>query len=287
MPRERLRSASPTPALVPCDDPDVKRSTAITRVGDLIEGLDRAAAWPDTTMVAAFVFGALLATDQHVERVELAFVVDEPGRRGAVDVASFAPRGTCRCAAVHEAAVVVVMASRRMAGVEPLDQSSRSRVANAENLAQPLPSSQSVRVPSRGTALGALVVLTFCLATVACSDDDSSTPESPDSPSSASTDSGALPTFSYARVGPAHGYALSAELRRRSGGLLAIVEGSLYPALHRLEAAGLVASSTEEIDGRHRRRYELTADGKAALKEEMRSWELFKTCVDDVLRAIP
>jgi DNA-binding PadR family transcriptional regulator len=87
--------------------------------------------------------------------------------------------------------------------------------------------------------------------------------------------------------GPAHGYALSGELRRRSGGRLAIVEGSLYPALHRLEAAGLVASSTEDFDGRRRRRYELTAHGKAALKEEMRSWEMFKACVDDVLREIP
>ena len=87
--------------------------------------------------------------------------------------------------------------------------------------------------------------------------------------------------------GPAHGYALGAELRRRSGGQLTIVEGSLYPALHRLEAAGLVASAIEDIDARRRRRYELTAAGKAALKEEMSSWELFKACIDDVLREIP
>ncbi|MEI7619521.1 MAG: helix-turn-helix transcriptional regulator [Actinomycetota bacterium] len=87
--------------------------------------------------------------------------------------------------------------------------------------------------------------------------------------------------------GPAHGYALSAELKRRSQGRLALVEGSLYPALHRLEAAGLVGSSDEEMDGRRRRRYELTADGKVALDEEMRSWEQFKSCVDDILREIP
>src|SRR3954447_22998425 len=86
--------------------------------------------------------------------------------------------------------------------------------------------------------------------------------------------------------GPTHGYALSAELRRLSGGVLAIVEGSLYPALHRLEATGLVASSTETIDGRRRRRYELTADGKAALDDEMHSWKEFKACVDGVLREI-
>jgi DNA-binding PadR family transcriptional regulator len=41
------------------------------------------------------------------------------------------------------------------------------------------------------------------------------------------------------------------------------------------------------MDGRRRRRYELTADGKVALDEEMRSWEQFKSCVDDILREIP
>ena len=87
--------------------------------------------------------------------------------------------------------------------------------------------------------------------------------------------------------GPAHGYALSAELKRRSKGRLTLVEGSLYPALHRLEAAGLVGSFIEEMDGRRRRRYELTADGKVALDEEMRSWEQFKSCIDDILREIP
>src|ERR1700675_3703371 len=87
--------------------------------------------------------------------------------------------------------------------------------------------------------------------------------------------------------GPAHGYALSAELRRRSNGLLAVIEGSLYPALHRLEAAGLVASSPETTDGRLRRRYEMTAEGKVALQQEIRSWRMFQTCVDDVLREIP
>ena len=87
--------------------------------------------------------------------------------------------------------------------------------------------------------------------------------------------------------GPAHGYALSAELRRRSNGLLAIVEGSLYPALHRLEAAGMVVSSLETAEGRRRRRYEMTADGKAALQEEIRAWRTFQACVDDVLSEIP
>lgn len=87
--------------------------------------------------------------------------------------------------------------------------------------------------------------------------------------------------------GPAHGYALSAELRRRSNGLLVIVEGSLYPALHRLEAAGLVASASETADGRRRRRYEMTDNGKVALEEEIHSWRTFQACVNDVLREVP
>src|SRR5258706_8593680 len=87
--------------------------------------------------------------------------------------------------------------------------------------------------------------------------------------------------------GPAHGYALRAELRRRSNGLLAVIEGSLYPALHRLEAAGLVTSSPETADGRRRPRYEMTADGKVPPQQEIRSWRTFQACVDDVLREIP
>ncbi len=87
--------------------------------------------------------------------------------------------------------------------------------------------------------------------------------------------------------GPAHGYALSADLRRRSNGVFSIVEGSLYPALHRLEAAGQVQSSLETAEGRRRRRYEITADGKAVLEEEVRSWRTFQACIDDVLREIP
>jgi DNA-binding PadR family transcriptional regulator len=84
-------------------------------------------------------------------------------------------------------------------------------------------------------------------------------------------------------AGPAHGYALSAELRRRSGGALTLVEGTLYPALHRLEAARLVTSTTETADGRTRRLYELSAEGKAALQEEKREWVSFKAAVDAAL----
>lgn len=83
--------------------------------------------------------------------------------------------------------------------------------------------------------------------------------------------------------GPAHGYALASELHRLSNGLLVVVEGSLYPALHRLEASGLVSSSWDNETGRRRRLYALTAKGKKALKEETQAWVEFRDCVDEVL----
>jgi len=56
----------------------VKRSTAISRLHDVVEGLDRAAGWPSTTLVAAYVHGSLLTGVEELDWVELAFVVDEP-----------------------------------------------------------------------------------------------------------------------------------------------------------------------------------------------------------------
>ena len=56
----------------------VKRSTAISRLSDVVEGLDRAAEWPGPTVTAAFVYGALLDGEAELDRVELAFVVAEP-----------------------------------------------------------------------------------------------------------------------------------------------------------------------------------------------------------------
>ena len=65
------------------------------------------------------------------------------------------------------------------------------------------------------------------------------------------------------RDSPAHGYAIIEELRRSSGGALDLPEGTVYPALHRLEKAGLLASRWSE-EGRRRRVYELTRRGKGA-----------------------
>src|SRR5438046_750907 len=82
---------------------------------------------------------------------------------------------------------------------------------------------------------------------------------------------------------PGHGYELSQRLAHRSGGELAVNEGSLYPALHRLERGALAASSWVAIDGRKRRVYRLTPAGRRALQQSRREWRAFSAAVDRVL----
>jgi PadR family transcriptional regulator PadR len=82
---------------------------------------------------------------------------------------------------------------------------------------------------------------------------------------------------------PGHGYEVTRRLRERSGGALGIPEGSLYPALHRLERAGLVESSWSTMDGRRRRVYQLTLGGDRAARESRREWQVFSAAVDRVL----
>ena len=82
---------------------------------------------------------------------------------------------------------------------------------------------------------------------------------------------------------PGHGYELSQRLTQRSGGELGVHEGSLYPALHRLERGGLVESSWSTGEGRRRRIYRLTRAGRRGVKESRQEWRAFSTAVDRVL----
>jgi len=84
-------------------------------------------------------------------------------------------------------------------------------------------------------------------------------------------------------AGPAHGYALAQALRGRSGGTFDLPEGTLYPALHRLERAGLIDSEWSTEAGRRRRTYHLTRGGERALGERRREWQLFARAVEAVL----
>ena len=83
--------------------------------------------------------------------------------------------------------------------------------------------------------------------------------------------------------GPAHGYAVIAQLRERSAEEFALPEGTVYPALHRLEEAGLLRSHWADQAGRRRRLYELTAKGVSALAELQGEWRRFSTGVQAVV----
>ena len=83
--------------------------------------------------------------------------------------------------------------------------------------------------------------------------------------------------------GPQHGYAVIESLRTASDGTLDLPTGTVYPALHRLERAGLIASDWQTVGGRRRRAYHLTAAGHHALGEHRTTWDTFSTAVAAVL----
>lgn len=83
---------------------------------------------------------------------------------------------------------------------------------------------------------------------------------------------------------PLHGYAIMEALRVRSAGQVDLPTGTLYPALHRLERAGLVQASWSADHGRRRRVYELTPAGRRALDAERSSWQDFSVAVTALLR---
>jgi PadR family transcriptional regulator PadR len=78
---------------------------------------------------------------------------------------------------------------------------------------------------------------------------------------------------------PAHGYAVIESLRRRSGGLFDLPEGTIYPALHRLEAQGLLKGEWRTGESRRRRVYRLTAKGRKMLAKRETEWKLFSRAV--------
>ena len=80
--------------------------------------------------------------------------------------------------------------------------------------------------------------------------------------------------------GPAHGYRIIETLRSRSGGTFDLPEGTIYPALHRLEEDGLLASEWFEDHGRRKRIYHLTSSGKQALVTRQEEWRRFARAVD-------
>ena len=74
---------------------------------------------------------------------------------------------------------------------------------------------------------------------------------------------------------PGHGYAVIESLRSRSGGKFDLPEGTVYPALHRLEREGLLESEWDAASGRKRRVYRLTQEGKKALAAQVSEFRSF------------
>jgi PadR family transcriptional regulator len=84
--------------------------------------------------------------------------------------------------------------------------------------------------------------------------------------------------------GPSHGHAVAKHIQRTSEDLLQIETGSLYPALHRLEAKGWIAASWELSDkGKRARYYRLTALGRRQLLTEQSKWRAFTRAMGLVL----
>lgn len=83
--------------------------------------------------------------------------------------------------------------------------------------------------------------------------------------------------------GPRHGYAVIEELKRRTGDALDLPEGTIYPALHRLQRAGLLTSDWDVSSGRRRRVYALTGGGRRAVREKRTEWQAFAAAVQGVL----
>jgi PadR family transcriptional regulator, regulatory protein PadR len=84
-----------------------------------------------------------------------------------------------------------------------------------------------------------------------------------------------------------HGYAIIAAIKEASGEVLSAEEGSLYPALHRMEEAGWVRAKWVTKDtGRQARLYELTAAGKKQLAAEESRWQAVTSAINRILRTI-
>ncbi|MGH9474995.1 MAG: PadR family transcriptional regulator [Terriglobales bacterium] len=86
--------------------------------------------------------------------------------------------------------------------------------------------------------------------------------------------------------GPAHGYAIASHIDRLSDALVTVEEGSLYPALHRLEQAGLIAAAWRMSETNRRARYyQLRPAGRRRLAEQERQWVRLVRGVAAVLKA--
>src|SRR5580700_799954 len=89
-------------------------------------------------------------------------------------------------------------------------------------------------------------------------------------------------------LGGLHGYGVLLRLQQLTGGRLQIQQGSLYPALYRLEHKGLIAAEWGESENKRKAKYyRLTAVGRKQLKSERKEWKRLAIAIADVLAAEP
>ncbi len=86
-------------------------------------------------------------------------------------------------------------------------------------------------------------------------------------------------------LGPVHGYAVAQRLQQVSRDVVQVPQGSLYPALHRLENRGLLTAEWQETEtGREAKFYRLTRKGRAQLEAEAASWERLTEAISLILK---
>ena len=89
-------------------------------------------------------------------------------------------------------------------------------------------------------------------------------------------------------LGPQHGYGVLIRIEQLSKGVLQIEQGSLYPALYRLEHKGFLESEWGESDNNRKAKfYRLTSSGKRQLRSETQSWKLLGDTIAAILNAAP
>jgi transcriptional regulator len=85
-------------------------------------------------------------------------------------------------------------------------------------------------------------------------------------------------------AGPLHGWAISKRIQQMSSAVLTVNQGSLYPALYRLEDRGWIASKdARSPEGRRIKQYRLTAAGRRQLADEIDAWRLFASAINQVV----
>jgi transcriptional regulator len=88
-------------------------------------------------------------------------------------------------------------------------------------------------------------------------------------------------------LGPLHGHGITRHIQRTSEDVLQVDHGSLYPALHRLEKNGWIASKWEQTPrGREMRNYRITANGRRQLKAEETNWDRLVRAMARVMKSV-